>query len=176
MPRLPQPLPVNPYHPYKEALLHDAYNQCVMMETNAADEETLMLARCLGYLMLELPGEANGTVANEVVACNANFEEMATLSHLYIDHLIRLCESCLAFNHQHANSSLIHILVRQNKGKTPPPSDHPSRPSFGTRSASFSEAVEPAPRDHKTAKKSVSMLSNSATPTLSYSFEGFKAW
>jgi hypothetical protein len=108
MPRLPpQPLPANPYNPNKEAPLHDAYNQCVMMETNlnAGDEEALMLARCLGYLMLELPGEANGTVANEVVSCNANFEEMATLSHLYIDHLIRPCESCFAFNlnHQHAN-------------------------------------------------------------------------
>jgi hypothetical protein len=96
----PQPLPANPYNPNKEVPLHDAYSQCVMMETNAGDEEALMLARCLGYLMLELPGEANKVLANEVVACNANFELMATLSQLYIDHLIRLCESCFAFNHQ----------------------------------------------------------------------------
>jgi hypothetical protein len=153
----PQPLPANPYNPNKEAPLHDAYSQCVMMETNTGDEEVLMLARCLGYLMLELPGEANEVMANEVVACNDNFEEMATLSHLYIDHLIRLCESCFAFNHQHANSRLFYFLVRQNEGQTPSSSDHSSPPSFEMCSASFSEAVDPAPRDHQTAKRSVSM-------------------
>jgi hypothetical protein len=39
------------------------------------------------------------------------------------------------------------------------------------RSASFSEAVDPAPRDNQAAKRSVSISSNSATSTLIYSFE-----
>jgi hypothetical protein len=170
---MPQPLPVNPYNAITQISLHEAYRQCVMMETEAGGNgETLMLARCLGYLILELPGESNQVVAHEVVACNADFQEMAKLSHLYIDHLIRLCKSCFSFNH---HSSLIHFLVRQTKGKTPAPSDHPSRPSFELHRAFFSEAVESAPRDHQSAKKSVSMLSNSSTPTLSYSLEGFKA-
>jgi len=95
----------------------------------------VMLARCLGYLMLELPGsEARGFVANEVVACEANFDKMATLSQLYIDHLIR--------------------LFRKNKGHTPTPTEHPSRPSFDYHSTYFSEAVNPAPKDHQTAKRS----------------------
>ena len=34
----------SPYNPNKEAPLHDAYSQCVM-ETNAGDEEVLMLAQ-----------------------------------------------------------------------------------------------------------------------------------
>jgi hypothetical protein len=112
---MPQPLPENPYDSNTDAPLHDAYSQCVMMETvSDNNQESVMLARCLGYLMLELPGsEARGFVANEVVACEANFDKMATLSQLYIDHLIRLCEfcQCFAFNQQHAidNSSLIRF-------------------------------------------------------------------
>ena len=37
----------------------------------------------------------------EVVACEANFEMMAELAQLYIDHLqvVRLCVSYFAFNH-----------------------------------------------------------------------------
>ena len=71
---------------------------------NNADRQ--MLARCLGYLILQLPQEAKGVVAGEIVTCYADFEKMADLAQFYIDHLIRLCES---FNHQHANSSLIHF-------------------------------------------------------------------
>jgi hypothetical protein len=109
---MPQPLPENPYD-FNEGPLHDAYSQCVMMETaRDSTEENVMLARCLAYLMLELPGsEARELVANEIVACHSDFDDMAVLSHLYIDHLIRLCEFCFAFNQQHAidNSSLIHF-------------------------------------------------------------------
>lgn len=112
---MPQPLTENPYDPNTEAPFHDAYSQCVMMET-AGDrtEETVMLARCLAYLMLELPGsEAREIVANEVVACHSDFDDMAALSRLYMDHLIRLCEfkfcQCFAFNQPIDNSSLIHF-------------------------------------------------------------------
>jgi hypothetical protein len=80
----------------------------MMMEADAGnnDVEAQMLARCLGYLITELPREASESVANEVVGCNADFVKMADLAHLYINHLIRLCESYL---NQHANSSLIHF-------------------------------------------------------------------
>ena len=153
-----------------------------MMEAEAGnDVEAQMLARCLGYLITELPREAGESVANEVnevVGCNSDFQKMADLAHLYINYLIRLCESYyFAFNNQHhdVNSILINFfLVRQNKGHTPAPSEHPSRPSFKMRNDLFSEAVEPAPRDHLAAKKSVSMLSNSTTSILSYYFKGFK--
>jgi hypothetical protein len=104
---MPQPLPVNPYDPNTEAPLYEGYTQCVMMETDAGGNgKKLMLARCLGYLILELPHDAGELVAIEIVACNANFYDMANLAHLYIDHLIRLCEFCFAVNH---HSSLIHF-------------------------------------------------------------------
>ena len=151
------------------------------MEAEAGyDVEAQMLARCLGYLITELPREAGESVANEVnevVGSNSDFQKMADLAHLYINYIIRLCESYFAFNHQHVNSILIQFfLVRQNKGHTPAPSENSSRPSFKMRNDLFSEAVEPAPRDHLAAKRSVSMLSNFATSILGYSFEGFKAW
>ena len=80
-----------------------------MMEAEAGnDVEAQMLARCLGYLITELPREAGESVANEVVGCNADFENMADLAHLYINYLIRLCESYFAFNHQHVNSIFIN--------------------------------------------------------------------
>jgi hypothetical protein len=79
--QLPQPLPVNTFDPNTEAPLYEGYTQCVMMETDAGgNRETLILARCLGYLILELPHDAGELVANEVVACNANFYDMATLA------------------------------------------------------------------------------------------------
>ena len=103
----PQPLPHNPHNPNTEASLYDAFNQCILMEAGAGNNaDRQMLARCLGYLILQLPQEAKGVVADEIVTCYADFEKMADLAQFYIDHLIRLCES---FNHQHANSSLIHF-------------------------------------------------------------------
>lgn len=62
-----QPLPPNAYDLSTQAPFHDAYEQCLMMETAAgSDKVALVLAHCLGYLILELPAEANGVVANEV--------------------------------------------------------------------------------------------------------------
>ena len=82
------------------------------MEAKAGnDVEAQMLARCLGYLITELPREAGESVANEVnevVGCNSDFENMADLAHFFINYLIRLCESYFALNHQHVNSILIH--------------------------------------------------------------------
>ncbi|KAF8880118.1 hypothetical protein CPB84DRAFT_1735519 [Gymnopilus junonius] len=105
------------------------------MEASAgADQEALSLARCLGYLIRELPSRAKVIVADEVLACNADDEGMKDLSQFYINHLIR--------------------VFRQNKGQTPTQSEHPSRPSFEMHRAFFSEVAEPAPRDHSTAKSS----------------------
>ena len=83
-------------------------SQCIMMEAEAGnDVDAQMLTRCLGYLITELPCEAGESVANEVVGCNADLEKMTDLAHLYIDNLIRLCESY--FSHQNVNSSLVHF-------------------------------------------------------------------
>ena len=146
-----------------------------MATSGDLDETRHMLARLLGYLMIELgkiSDEARDVVAHEVVACVADFEKMDILANLYINHLVRLCESYFTPTCQLEPYS---CLVRRDKGPTPGPSEHLSHASFSMHSTFFGAAVDPAPRDHQAAKKSVSMLSNSTTPTLSYSFEGFKA-
>ncbi|KJA18783.1 hypothetical protein HYPSUDRAFT_69697 [Hypholoma sublateritium FD-334 SS-4] len=131
----PHPLPYNNYNPSTQAPLHDAYEECLMMEASVGtDKDALVFPRCLGYLILELPHEAGEVVAHEVVDCHASFDRMRSLSLFYIDHLIR--------------------LFRQSKGPTPAPSEHPSRPSFEMHRNFFNEAVEPAPASHQAAKKS----------------------
>ncbi|KXN92720.1 hypothetical protein AN958_05741 [Leucoagaricus sp. SymC.cos] len=114
-----QPLPPNAYDPSTQAPFRDTYEQCLMMEAAAgADKVALVLAHCLGYLIRELPAEANGVVANEVVACNADFEKMKSLSQLYIDHLIRLCESSFVLNRQRP----LYLLSSSTKQRTYPSS------------------------------------------------------
>jgi len=117
---MPLPLPQNPYNFNTEPAFSDAFSQCIQMETDAnvnGNEQRLILARCLGFLMQELPQEASELVANEIVACLANFDQMSDLALFYINHLIR--------------------LFRRNKGRTPAPSQHPSRPSFELHSGFF---------------------------------------
>ena len=87
----PQPLPLNSHNPNTEALLYDAFNQCVLMEADASNNGNAhrqMFARCLGYLILQLPQEAKGIVANEIVVCYADFDKIVDLAQIYIDHLI----------------------------------------------------------------------------------------
>ncbi|KAF8198544.1 hypothetical protein BJ912DRAFT_922485 [Pholiota molesta] len=131
----PQPLPANIYTRDTRAPLHAAYEQCLRMEADGgadSDTDTQMLARCLGYLILELPNEASGVVAQEIMDCGADVGEMKALARLYINNLIR--------------------LFRGDKGRTPAPSEHSSRSSFETRRRSFSDAVDAAPMSHQAAK------------------------
>ncbi|EDR08332.1 uncharacterized protein LACBIDRAFT_297898 [Laccaria bicolor S238N-H82] len=60
----------------------------------------------------------------------------------------------------HQRSAVTLFPVRQAKGHTPAPSDHSSRPSFEEPRAFFGAAVEPAPRDHRTAKRSALIRDN----------------
>jgi hypothetical protein len=88
----PQPLPATRD---TRAPHHAAYEQCLRMEADGgadSDTDTQMLARCLGYLLRELPHEAGGGVAQEIMDCGADFDKMKALARFYINHLIRLCE------------------------------------------------------------------------------------
>lgn len=91
-----QPLPTNTYDPSNssQATFYCAYEQCLAME-NATDANELDLihARCLGYLILELPHAASLVVAKEVVSCHSDFGKMSELCEMYINHLFRPCES-----------------------------------------------------------------------------------
>ena len=49
-----------------------------------------------------------------------------------------------------------HFTVKRAKGRTPVPSEHPSRPSFDDAGETIMHIVEEAPQDHQTAKQLVS--------------------
>jgi hypothetical protein len=92
----PQPLPVNINNMNRDnqAPFYDAYEQCPRMEADTdadSDPDTQMLARCLGYLLRELPHDAGGVVAQEITDCGADVGKMQALSRFYINRLIRPC-------------------------------------------------------------------------------------
>ena len=51
--------------------------------------------------------------------------------------------------------TIAQILVKQSKGATPAPSEHPSRPSFEEEVYLFKCALDEAPINHRSAKKLV---------------------
>jgi hypothetical protein len=162
-----QPLPPNPFHPENDVALHDAYQRCFDNEKEAtlAGNTPLIYARCLGYLLLELPDEGRRVLAHEILEyVTQNSDNLDILGKLYVDHLIRLCMSFTSL------LDLLHVfsLVRQNKGKTPTPSYHPSRPSFEMHRAFFSTATTPPPHDHTSAKKAVSSSLTSRRYVFNY--------
>lgn len=86
----PQPLPANTYNPSTQASLYHAYEHCLAME--AASEGNAIHARCIGYLIRELPPGASALVASDLASCNSDFGKVCDLSEFYVDHLFRLCE------------------------------------------------------------------------------------
>jgi hypothetical protein len=89
-----QPLPQNPLQLQKHPVLQDAYTQCLLSERGAHSAQELMYARCLGYFLLEMPGpNARHMVADEIFLCECDKGKMEQLAQLYINHVIRLCES-----------------------------------------------------------------------------------
>ncbi|KJA28146.1 hypothetical protein HYPSUDRAFT_1091883 [Hypholoma sublateritium FD-334 SS-4] len=81
----PRALPRNSYNRSAQAPLHDAYEDCLMMEASASGE----------------------VVAREIVACHANFDRMRSLSRFYIDHLTRLYVEPAPTSHQAAKKSAL---------------------------------------------------------------------
>jgi len=163
---MPQPLPLQ----LPESLNHSdvvseirsAYSKILLLEQAAARadrnvrEQRLFRARILGYLIREGPSmRASEHVAKEVNSCQDN-DQMDKIGEMYHLHFIRVCEPpslcrfCLS-------DSL--PIVKKNKGATPAPSTHPSRPSFETKKEMMEDMLrqggEP-PQHHAQAKKNVS--------------------
>jgi len=88
-----QPLPPNTFHPVNETPFYDAYQCCLENEsqTEARSTTKLLYARCLGYLLRELPTDGRNVVAHEILECVSQGSDMNELGKFYVDHLIRLC-------------------------------------------------------------------------------------
>ena len=134
----------------------------------AGDPQQHIWARLLGFLILEAPTvNSRFHIAQEILQCNSDGEQMDLLAQFYMDHLLRLCEHLLCSPPSPWLTFLSlspHLLLVRSK--TPAPSHHPSRPSFEEHSAFFATAIEPAPKDHRSAKRAVGVLFLRALPAL----------
>ena len=145
--------------------IRSAYSKILLLEQAAtADtnhngrEQRLVHARILGYLILEGPSiRASEYVAKEVNSCQ-DYDQMDKIGEIYHLHFIRACESPSLCCFSLSDSLLI---VKRQKGATPAPSSHPSRPSFDTKKEMMKDMLrqggEP-PQHHAQAKKNVSCV------------------
>jgi hypothetical protein len=87
------PLPQNPFDQANDTPSHDAYQSCLQNEIAAGnDENRLMYARCLGYLLIESPSEnARDFIAHQIIDCIIQESSLDLLAAFYINHLFRLC-------------------------------------------------------------------------------------
>jgi hypothetical protein len=65
---------------------------------------------------------------------------------------------------------LTFSLVKQNKGRTPAPSYHPSRDSVEMHRNFYINAIAEPPKDHSTAKRAVSPLATSRVYVSNHDF------
>ena len=76
--------------------------------------------------------------------------QLNELGKMYLSHLIR---ACTFPNLQFNILDLTCSTVRADKGRTPVPSNHTSRPSFDTIVDMIGDTLDDAPRSHAPAKK-----------------------
>jgi hypothetical protein len=154
-----------------------AYPQILKYEKNAQAaysdnksdhcKKNLICARILGYLILEGPSDdARVAVALEVIACNGEEEKFESIGELYLVHYIRACklQNFYLFFAVLKSSS----TVKRNKGRTPAPSKHVSRPSFETRKELIKDMLVEAPQNHKQAKSNVSATDHVISAVYKY--------
>jgi hypothetical protein len=143
---------------YPQILNFERNEQAAYSRDPSADRgKRLIYARILGYLILEGPSDqARVAVALEVNACSGDEIKLLAIGQLYFDHFIRACKLqnfCHLFAILECSSP-----VRMNKGRTPAPSNHVSRPSFDTRKAMIMAMLVEAPQNHQQAKANVSAV------------------
>ncbi|KAF8530302.1 hypothetical protein BU17DRAFT_35692 [Hysterangium stoloniferum] len=128
----------------KSATIKGAYPMVLEMEAAAEStplrkegddferKKRLVFARVVGYLLLEGPSDmACTTVALEVVSAN-NIEDRFKIGQMYFNHYI--------------------LCFRKYKGRTPTPSEHPSRPSFDALKQMIQCELKEPPKNHSVAK------------------------
>ncbi|KAI9058870.1 hypothetical protein FKP32DRAFT_1597177 [Trametes sanguinea] len=107
---------------------------------------SVVYARVVGYLLLYPPSDvARSAVTEDIASCRSPdqqdaFNALYELGAMYTKQFI--------------------VLFRSARGKTPTPSDHPSRASFDRLQTDNPQAPQPSPRDHSSAKKSALVRDN----------------
>lgn len=121
---------------------HAASLYSLVLEAEASageDKAKLVAARALGYLILDpLSDRALATVLEEIASCNRALtvahrnQSLYDLGQMYVKHLI--------------------LLFKRAKGRTPNPSQHPSRPSFDRLQGQIKQHIAQSPLDRSAAK------------------------
>jgi hypothetical protein len=141
-----------------------AYNICLTRERELADENVkdikmdLIYIRILGYLLIYAPTDkAVHTLCLEIVSAEreATGRGIFEVGKIYFNHYVIACMLprllCPVFY-------LTQSPVRSNKGRTPVPSNHASRPFFDTIADMINDTLEEAPQSRATAKRKVSFI------------------
>ena len=142
-----------------------AYNVCLDYEQAfAAKLNQQRNIRTLGYLLLLCPEDVTAGVRAEVsksIHSCENKEDVAALGAFFELYLIKPCELSVCHPRFLHPTHLRNIyLVLKFKGRTPAPSDHPSRSSFDIDKQRMIVDITEAPKDHKAAKFQVSHFRN----------------
>ncbi|KAI9436374.1 hypothetical protein F5148DRAFT_1380312 [Russula earlei] len=118
-----------------------AYNVCLDHEEKlAAYENKLRYVRILGFLLLYAPNRA---VRHEVVKCihsRRNESDLTDVGQFFECYLI--------------------MPFKKYKGRTPKPSEHPSRPSFEGVKNQIKVDISVAPKNHHDAKRKALIRDN----------------
>jgi hypothetical protein len=124
------------------------------IDANEVVGRDMIYCRILGYLLLHPPTDrAAKTVQFDISSCKGD-QAMLNVGQMYYDHFIRAC-TLYVRSYEYPFHVFI-FSVRSNKGRTPNPTNHASRPSFDTIADMISDCMEEAPQGHASAKKRVS--------------------
>ncbi|KAF8227805.1 hypothetical protein L208DRAFT_1365677 [Tricholoma matsutake] len=111
-----------------------AYRVCLAFQQQVTEKPLITHARILGYLILHAPTEnARHEIVKAIHSCNNDFNVLSKLGQSFIDYYIR--------------------PFKKFKGRTPAPSDHPSRPSFDKDKKDLQGTIREAPKSHVDAKE-----------------------
>jgi hypothetical protein len=131
-----------------------AYRVCLAFQEQATEKNLIIHARILGYLILHAPtANARHEIVKAIHSCNNDFKVLSKLGQSFIDYYIRPCKFSFSIKEDLRNNS---HSVKKFKGRTPAPSDHPSRPSFDKDKKDIQAMIREAPKSHVEAKEQVS--------------------
>ncbi|TBU52839.1 hypothetical protein BD310DRAFT_831335 [Dichomitus squalens] len=96
-----------------------------------------MYSRVVGYLLFYAPNAtALATLKDDIASCDTAdqgpLQALYNLGEFYVKNLL--------------------LIFRKTRGRTPVPSDHPSRPSFEVAKSQVMEDLQSTPRNHSDAK------------------------
>ncbi|TBU21953.1 hypothetical protein BD311DRAFT_771234 [Dichomitus squalens] len=105
--------------------------------SKAANAKDLMYSRVVGYLLFYASNAtALATLKDDIASCDTAdqgpLQALYNLGEFYVKNLL--------------------LIFRKTRGRTPVPSDHPSRPSFEVAKSQVMEDLQSTPRNHSDAK------------------------